>query len=26
LHFEIRYAPTPAERARPVAPTLLLPR
>ncbi len=26
LHFEIRYAPTPTERARPVAPTLLLPR
>ena len=26
LHFEIRYAPTPAERARPVAPNLLLPR
>jgi murein DD-endopeptidase MepM/ murein hydrolase activator NlpD len=26
LHFEIRYAPTPAERARPVSPTLLLPR
>lgn len=26
LHFEIRYAPTPTERARPVAPSLLLPR
>jgi murein DD-endopeptidase MepM/ murein hydrolase activator NlpD len=26
LHFEIRYAPTPAERARPVSPSLLLPR
>ena len=26
LHFEIRYAPTPTERARPVSPTLLLPR
>ncbi|MCA6287957.1 MAG: LysM peptidoglycan-binding domain-containing protein [Phenylobacterium sp.] len=26
LHFEIRYAPTPTERARPVSPSLLLPR
>lgn len=26
LHFEIRYAPTPTGRARPVSPTLLLPR
>lgn len=26
LHFEIRYTPTPTERARPVSPTLLLPR
>ncbi|WP_068874127.1 MULTISPECIES: LysM peptidoglycan-binding domain-containing protein [unclassified Phenylobacterium] len=25
LHFEIRYAPTPQERARPVDPTLVLP-
>lgn len=26
LHFEVRYAPTPQERARPVDPTLVLPR
>jgi murein DD-endopeptidase MepM/ murein hydrolase activator NlpD len=25
LHFEVRYAPTPQERARPVDPTLVLP-
>jgi len=26
LHFEVRYAPTPQERARPVDPTLVLPK
>ena len=26
LHFEVRYAPTPADRARPVDPALVLPR
>ena len=26
LHFEIRYAPTPAEKARPVDPQLVLPK
>ena len=26
LHFEVRYAPTPQERARPVDPALVLPR
>lgn len=26
LHFEIRYAPTPADRARPINPTLVLPK
>jgi murein DD-endopeptidase MepM/ murein hydrolase activator NlpD len=26
LHFEIRYAPSPQERARPIDPTLVLPR
>jgi murein DD-endopeptidase MepM/ murein hydrolase activator NlpD len=26
LHFEIRYAPTPAEKARPVDPLLVLPK
>lgn len=26
LHFEVRYAPTPTERARPVDPTLVLPK
>jgi murein DD-endopeptidase MepM/ murein hydrolase activator NlpD len=26
LHFEVRYAPTPLERARPIDPTLVLPR
>ena len=26
LHFEIRYAPTPEERARPIDPALVLPR
>jgi len=26
LHFEIRYAPTPQERARPIDPSLVLPR
>jgi len=26
LHFEIRYAPTPADRAKPIDPTLVLPR
>lgn len=26
LHFEVRYAPSPQERARPVDPTLVLPR
>ncbi|MBX3483987.1 LysM peptidoglycan-binding domain-containing protein [Phenylobacterium sp.] len=26
LHFEVRYAPTPQERARPVNPTLVLPQ
>lgn len=26
LHFEVRYAPTPADRARPVDPKLVLPR
>jgi murein DD-endopeptidase MepM/ murein hydrolase activator NlpD len=26
LHFEVRYAPTPEERARPIDPTLVLPR
>jgi murein DD-endopeptidase MepM/ murein hydrolase activator NlpD len=26
LHFEVRYAPTPADRARPIDPLLVLPR
>ena len=26
LHFEVRYAPTPADRARPIDPTLVLPK
>ena len=26
LHFEIRYAPSPADRARPIDPALVLPR
>ena len=26
LHFEIRYAPTPADRARPIDPQLVLPQ
>jgi murein DD-endopeptidase MepM/ murein hydrolase activator NlpD len=26
LHFEVRYAPTPADRARPINPLLVLPR
>jgi murein DD-endopeptidase MepM/ murein hydrolase activator NlpD len=26
LHFEVRYAPTPADKARPVDPSLVLPR
>jgi murein DD-endopeptidase MepM/ murein hydrolase activator NlpD len=26
LHFEVRYAPTPADRARPIDPNLVLPR
>jgi len=25
LHFEIRYAPTPADKARPIDPMLVLP-
>ena len=26
LHFEVRYAPTPADRARPIDPPLVLPK
>jgi len=26
LHFEVRYAPTPADKAKPVDPVLVLPR
>jgi murein DD-endopeptidase MepM/ murein hydrolase activator NlpD len=26
LHFEVRYAPTPADRAKPVDPMLVLPK
>jgi hypothetical protein len=26
LHFEVRFAPTPTERARPVDPQLVLPK